>query len=672
MPKAPPQPTPAPATESLQQRVRELALEVEKLAASSLPPDKFFPLFLERLVKAIAATAGAVWMLKDGKFQLNCAIRLKSTGIPDSVEIQRYHHKLLNDISANCQTRFIHTDDVAEPKFPRPHLLILTALMCDDRCVGVVEIFQRPDTSAAARPGYMQYVEQMAGYASLYLQKRTCASTQPVASPFDDELGRFGLQLQRSMRVQDVAAVVANDGRLLVGCDRLTVITRRGKRIRALAVSGQESIHHRSNLIKAQTRLAREAIVSGVPVKYSGNADDFPPQVRDCLADFVQESGARLVFVLPLVPPPPLVAVDPQSAPRPQPFGCLVLERFDDSEPTAHMKNRLDWLTAYSAASLYNVRTHQSLFLLPLWRALGNATEWLHGRKFLQLLMAVALVAATAYTMMFVKMDFRVDSTGRLMPAVRREVFVPYDGDVVDVLVASGDRVQAGQLLVKLRNNELRSEQVAIESQYEEKLKLQSALTAERDELSKGPTGDRLHRIEGELAKNAVELRGLERRRSVLADRVRQLDITSPIDGVVSTFEVDRLLRYRPVRRGEILLEVMDDNGPWQLELDVDQHRSGHMLRAQAESAGPLPIEYLQVTAPEQTYQATLKDVGTRVVAADDNRSVVELLGTLNDDQVHTRRIGAEVRARIHCGRKPVGYVLFGDVIEFVQKYLWL
>lgn len=672
MPKAPIPPMPATPADSLQQQVRALALEVEKLAASSLPPEKFFPLFLDRLVKAIAATAGAVWMLKDGKFQLNCAIRLKSTGIPDNVEIQRYHHRLLSDISANCQTRFIHTDDVADPKFPRPHLLILTALMCDDRCVGVVEIFQRPNTPASARPGYMQYIEQMAGYASLYLQKLESAVTQPTASPFNDELGRFGLQLQRSMRVQDVAAVVANDGRLLVGCDRLTVITQRGRAIRALAVSGQESIHHRSNLIKSQTRLAQQVILSGVPIKYSGNADDFPPQVRDCLADFVQESGARLVFVVPLLPPASLAPGDPKSAKRPRPFGCLVLERFDDSEPTAQMRDRLDWLTAYSAASLHNARAHQSLFLLPLWRALGNASEWLHGRKLVQLVLATLLIAVAWYIMMFVNMDFRIDSTGRLMPAVRREVFVPYDGDVVDVLVSSGERVRAGQLLVKLRNNELKSEQVAIESQYEEKVKLQSALTAERDELSKGPTSDRLHRIEGELARTAAELRGLDRRRGVLADRVRQLDITSPIDGVVSTFEVDQLLRYRPVRRGEILLEVMDDNGPWQLELDVDQHRSGHMLRAQAESKEPLPIEFLQVTSPEQTYHASLKDVGTRVVAADANRSVVELLGTLDDNQPLTRRIGAEVRARIHCGRKSVGQVLFGDVIEFVQKYLWL
>lgn len=35
-------------------------------------------------------------------------------------------------------------------------------------------------------------------------------------------------------------------------------------------------------------------------------------------------------------------------------------------------------------------------------------------------------------------------------------------------------------------------------------------------------------------------------------------------------------------------------------------------------------------------------------------------------------QIGAEVIAKINCGKKPLGYVLFGDVIEFLRKRLWL
>ena len=41
---------------------------------------------------------------------------------------------------------------------------------------------------------------------------------------------------------------------------------------------------------------------------------------------------------------------------------------------------------------------------------------------------------------------------------------------------------------------------------------------------------------------------------------------------------------------------------------------------------------------------------------------------SVESDQV----IGAEVRSKISCGKRSLGYVLFGDVIEFVRQRLWL
>ena len=675
MPQTPPSPQTPVAANSPQQRVQNLAREMEQLASGGLLPQQFFTQFLDKLVTAVAAQAGAVWLLEQGRFQLCCDMRLSSTGIQESVVTRSFHQLLLGEVASNGQARTAHTDDEPEAGVFGRHLLVLAPMRANGSCRGVVEIFQRPDVPVAARAGYLQFVEQMAGYASMFLERAQAPPPTASADKLNDELARFGLQLQRSLLVHDVATVAANDGRMLVGCDRVSVVLQRGQKIEVHAVSGQESINQRANLVKSMVRLSNEVIQSGVAVKYTGTTDSFPPQVKERLADFVQESGARLVFATPLRAPTPLIAPDSKDH-RPQPpgrvFGCLVLEQFSQGEPTRELTERLDVLSAYTAAALHNALTYQAVFLLPLWRTLGQAADWLHGQKLLKTLGVLAIIAAVTCLLVLVKIDFRVEGDGRLMPVVRREIFVPYDGEVIDVLVSSGSRVEAGQLLVKLRNNELRSELIATESQREEKRKLLAALQAERDEAIRGPTGERGNRIEGELGKTMAELRGLERRLQALQDRERLLNVTSPIAGVVSTFEVDHLLRHRPVRRGEILLEVMDDTGPWQLELNVAEHRTGHLFRAQATAKEPLPIEFLLVTAPEKTHPASLKEVGTRVVTSEDNRPVVEVLASLGDDQNLTRRIGAEVRAKLNCGRRSVGYVLFGDVIEFVQKYFWL
>ncbi|HEY4261249.1 MAG TPA: HlyD family efflux transporter periplasmic adaptor subunit [Schlesneria sp.] len=670
-----PVPSPTPEADARQKQIVSLMKEIERLAVSGLRPQEFFPQFLRHLLEAISASAGCIWLIENSRLRLCAESRYATTGFQDHGPIQKFNQQLLSKVTANCQSQLKHTDDEQDCSFPSRHLLILTAIQQGGKCVGVVEIFQRPDVAASSRPGYLQFVEQMTAYASRYVEHQQVPPGTAEAGGFDEDLARFGLQLQRSLCVNEVAQVAVNDGRLLVRCDRASIVMQKRGRPCTAAVSGQESIHHRSNLVTSMNRLGREVIRSGVALKYVGMTDDFAPQVKDRLADFVQESGARLVYVIPLRESRPLLGTEPKDhrgVAASKVFGCLVIEQFHQSEPTTALTQKLDWFVQYSAAALSNARTHESLFLLPVWSALGRTAEWFHGQKLLKTLAVLAVVTGICYVMAFVNADFRIEGKGRLMPIQRREIFASYDGDVIDVLVSSGERVTAGQLLVKLRNNELQTETIAVESQREEKLKQLAGLQAERDEAIKSPTRDRSHRVEGDIAKTNAELQGLDRRLKMLQDRKQLLEVRSPIEGVVSTFEVDQLLRHRPVRRGEILLEVMDDKGPWELELNVAQHRMGHLALAQSEISKSLPIEYLLVTAPEQTYQATLREVGTRVVPSDDNRPVVELLATPEMDEQLTRRIGAEVRARLYCGRKPLGYVLFGDVVEFAQRYLWL
>lgn len=671
---APTAPPPTSPSESPEARVRRLAKEIEVLGSRGLPPQEYFQVFLEKVVLAVGSPAGAVWLMDQGKCHLSCEIRMKTTGFNDNPDAMKLQRQLLAEAAENGQSRLIHPNDELQEPLPKKHLIILTGLRVHGSCAGFVEIFHREDIPTSARTGYLHFVEQMTGFASMYLERKPGREQDKTKGEFDEELARFGLQLQRSLRIRDVATVAANDGRLLSDCDRVSVVIQRGRKIQVKAISGQQTVHRRANLVKTMIQLSREIIRSGVAVKYTGETDSFSPQVKDRLAAFVQETGARMVFVVPMRIPVPLVASDRQEQRPSQPgkvFGCLVLEKFHESEPGQALTDRLDWMTRYCAAALHNAATYQSLFLLPLWQLLGKLGDWLYGRRLLKTLAAVAVIAAATSALVFVETDFRIEADGRSMPVVRREIFVPYDGEVVDVLVSSGERVAEGQLLVRLRNNELRSELIATESQRDEKRNLLAALLAERDEVIRGPLGERGHRIDGELGKTRAELKGLERRLQALDERERQLNVTSPIAGVVSTFEVDQLLRHRPVRRGEILMEVMDDAGPWQLELDVSADRTGHLFQARKSASDPLPIEYLLVTSPERTHSAQLTEVGSRVETSQNNLPVVEVLASLDADPQMQRRIGAEVRAKIHCGRKSLGYALFGDVIEFVQKYLW-
>ena len=372
------------------------------------------------------------------------------------------------------------------------------------------------------------------------------------------------------------------------------------------------------------------------------------------------------------------------------------------SEPSPQLLSTLDPAVDHIAAAVFNAKTHSAIFLLPLWRSLGRFVEWLRGRRLALAAAGLALLIAFNAALALVPWPYRVDATGKLMPVVQREVFAPWDGQVVELLVQGGERVEAGQVLLQLRSDELSAELVTVENQLHEKRKLVSTLIAQRDDVARQGNRDEELKLQAKAVETKVEVEGAAQQATVLKDRLARLTVRAPLAGVVTTFQAQQLLLNRPVKRGDLLLQVMDETGDWQLELEVAEHRLGRILVEQQRLAAvsretkversepeqppandplfsptlnppfqQLPIEYRLLTQSEASYFANWNSLATRTVTAETQGSVIEARATLDKSRLPIRAIGAEVRARISCGTSCLGDVLFGDVIEFVQKYLW-
>jgi multidrug resistance efflux pump len=217
----------------------------------------------------------------------------------------------------------------------------------------------------------------------------------------------------------------------------------------------------------------------------------------------------------------------------------------------------------------------------------------------------------------------------------------------------------------------LNAELVKVESELQEKQKLLHSLKAQADEAERLVKTDEKLKAKGKAMETQVEIDGALLQQGILRDRRERLTVRAPIAGIVTTFQVQQLLENRPVKRGDLLLQVMDEKGDWQLELEIAEHRVGRILKAQKELGEHLPIEYRLLTSPESSYEATLKTLATRTVTAEEDGSVLEARATLDNSKLPSRAIGADVRARIGCGKSNLGDVLFGDVVEFIQRYLW-
>ena len=685
--------------EEARERIKELKEEIESASQSNIAPQQFFSGMLQRLVTAMGAAGGVVW-LKDhtNRLQIVVEMGLGDIGFYDTPGALETNHDLLTDVLNNGHTCVKSPED--GEKLPTEHVLILGALLNQKQCVGVVQVFQRTNTSREARAGFLQFVEQMCGYASKYLERRTGPANSPEnriqggnmeistggqlrGGKSDwDELVPILLQLQRSLNIREVSGTAANDGRRLIGCDRLSVALRLGRRTLIEAVSGQGVVNQRSNLIRRMTELAHKVIENGEPLVSTGSFDDLPAQLADPLTNYLEESGSRLIIILPLYDNPPLVGDENQYADRstevekPEKIiGALIVEQISESEPRPGVLERTQLLSEHIAAALSNAQAHHEIFLLPLWQALGRATNLFRGRKLLKTLAVLAAIIAIGAALAWVPWDYRVEGEGRLMPVIQQKVFAPWDGEVVELYVKGGARVEKGTPLLRLRNDDLRAELLATRNQLNEKYQLLNALQSELDEANRVAYQENQRiQLQGRLVQTQIEIKGLTEQLNVLVERDDALTVRAPIDGVVATFQIEQLLKNRPVHRGETLLDVMDETGDWHLELEVEERRMNH-LREAMETLGTdqLPLEFVLATNVEQTHKGKVELIATRANSSQEQQtSIVELIAEIDSDNLPSRRIGAEVTAKINCGKKNLGYVLFGDVVEFFQRYFWL
>jgi hypothetical protein len=669
------------SVQEVRDKIIQLAREIEEHSRSNMPPKAFFNEFLRRVVGAVGARAGVVWLRNDAnRLELLHEVGLASTGFHENPNAMAANQKFLTEVISNGQACTYHPSETSE-QLPTDDMLVLAALQKNKQVVGVVEIFQRHDTPAQARPGFLQFVEQMTGYACRYLDNHDKEDGQSAGavSKIAEDFEQFVLELHKSLDVKEVAFTAANDGRLLVGCDRMSIAVLDGRKTVIRAISGQDSVNQRANLVRKMTKLASRVIRTNEKMEYTGKVDHLAPKVERALADFVQESGSRMVTVIPLFQPDPVIQKEDHNG-RPKEkvrkaVGGLIIEQVAESQPKAGVLEKGELISDHVGASIYNAKQYNRLFLMPLWRGLGKVFGFLEGRNGVKAALVVLALAGAIVAMIMIPKEYRIEGEGRMMPVIQKDVFVPWDGEVVEILVESGKHVEEGDLLLRIRNPDLKTQRTAAIGELSSKDALEKTILQELSSNARLTDPSKKLELIGQLQQTREEKASLTEQLTILDERIASLSVKAPISGVIATFQLEQLLLNRPVRRGEVLLEIKHDDGDWHLELDVEEKRMGHFLDAVKVNGDDIarPLEFVLATDSEAKFEGKVYKVSTRANSSQESGSVVMVYCEFDKTQLPREpRIGAEVRAKINCGQKSLGYVLFGDVVEFVQKYFWL
>ena len=674
----------AQTVEQTKQQIRSLVGEIAQLSKSDVNAEEYYSAFMQRIVSALAAVGGAVWLMGEGKrpelaYQINLSQPLMTPG-----EESRRHMQLLYQIAQTGEPSLVppmsggEGDDAGAN--PTGFLLVLAPLASDGVTEGVIEVLQRPDTQPATQRGYLRFLIQMCELAGEWLKSRKLKHFSNRHSLWA-QADQFARMVHENLDVRETAYVVANEGRRLIGCDRVSVAIKRGRTCKVEAISGQDTIESRSNVVTALNHVATRVVATGETLWYEGASEHLPPQVEEALDAYVDESYAKNVIVLPLRKPglSNAALVRSQNADligerqvEREILGALIVEQIETDLPREILEPRIDLVYEHSARALSNALDHHSVFLMPVWRAIGKSSLLVRGRNLPRALTIGGLILAAILALFLIRTDFDLKATGSLQPVNRWEVFFDSDGTIKEVLVKGDDVVKQGQPLILLENHELEQKWLEVRGQISETAKRLSAVRDQKND-PREMTKAQAAQVAGEYVQLLERAKNLEAQSAMLEKKRESLVVRAPHDGVVLLpWDAQQSLIRRPVMTGQRVLTIADTSGPWELELAMPERRMGHVNKEvlKQESVN-LPVSYISAGDPRSPKSGTIREIYGITQVRSEEGPTVKMLVDIDTKELSDRTSpGTTVTAKVKCGRCSVAYAWFHEALEWIQKHV--
>ncbi|MFM2217099.1 MAG: hypothetical protein RL240_1417, partial [Planctomycetota bacterium] len=570
---------------------------------------------------------------------------------------------------------------------PTKYLLVTSPLVSPKGPVGLLEVFQRGQTPPEAQRGYLRFVEHMAKLIGDWIKGHTLqeVSTRQELWQQSDQFARL---VHDNLDLRDTAFTIANEGRRLIDCDRVSVAVLKGGKAKVIAISGQDSIENRSNNVQALGSLATRVINSGEPLWYDGSTEDLPPQLEEAIEDYVDLSHGRTVTVLPIRQPERKLEGDilaernetNEARVRQEIIGALIVEQIETQLSRETLEGRVDLVYEHAARALSNSMSHSNILFMPLWRFLDRFLWMFRGSALPRTLSILGLIGAAILSMFIIPMDFDLQGNGKLKPTVERQVFAHADGEVEQVYIKHGDEVVENQPLVKLKNNELEQQIQTTRGQYKQALQQAYELKRQLNNSTSLTESDRI-RLQQDYNQAEQEAVNRNAELTLLVERQAKLQRLSPIKGLITTWDVEKVLNARPVVTGQVLMTVADPEADWEVEVLMPEKRMryldwGFEHRAKKDEEGQeyLEVEIILMTAPENKHYGRLykSGIGERAELDPEDGAVIRLRCIPNDKALLeiSRRPGARVMADVKCGKRSVAFVCFYEVIEWIRANL--
>ena len=415
--------------------------------------------------------------------------------------------------------------------------------------LGVLRLIFPPVSEAVLRR-QIQLAETLSGYYSLYSAQRIL-TVQHEERQDIDRLSKAILELQHYTFSRQLREVVVNSAVEIARLDRVVLVTAdKDGELRLGAVSSVSEPNKKGAWARLVCELGEIVLQTGKPLHFLAGMtsleDIEDEELRRQVNSYVAMTGSKSLLVFPLTSGDVKV-------------GVLFFENYAEQTLTNFERVLCTVFAAHAASALANRRLFEHIPFSGFYaKKIESGDELVRrgrsrARKAAKWAVGLLIGAAVVWFVGFMPVDEKIGAKCFVQPEEQRTVTARIAGEIEQVHFDQGDSVEQGDLLVKLRTDELElelSKELANAKNIEARIvKLRGEEDNERDLERRGS-------LLAEMRVLGHSARAKEAEIELLRARIRDCHSLAPIAGTVLQPEEPETLLGIVVREGEPLCRI--------------------------------------------------------------------------------------------------------------------
>ncbi|MEM7010191.1 MAG: efflux RND transporter periplasmic adaptor subunit [Verrucomicrobiota bacterium] len=430
---------------------------------------------------------------------------------------------------------------------------------------------------------------------------------------------------------RESVAVICNEMRELLGCSRIGIGMGDQHRCKVAGLSGAGRIENPSQATALLGASMREAIGVDAIVAWPERVDLDHVLTAAAQKPLLETLEAAEVVSLPLVRD----IGDSET----ETIGAWSFLWTKDKPMTARHLELVEAATPHVGALVHLASQSHPRGIRGVWRRFWARAS--KAKKAAWIFVPALLIGA-----MFVPVEYQVSANCRLQPEQVRQIAAPFNGRLDRAFVKTGDTVESGQLLAELDGKE-------IGWKLSETIARQEGVRKKRDQARSVQDISAQQLAQFELDALSLEVKLMEYQKE-------NLQVLAPIGGVIVSGNLERSSGV-PVTIGQKLFDIASLD---QLELEIQVPDSEISL------VKPGQDVWLRLEANANFRQKSTIEAVYPISEIHDDRNVFICLARF-DNADGEMRPGMRGKARIMTENKPLGWILFHRLWDWIRLRVW-